>query len=110
MISPWKFAEDEKRDYITPEDITASIDSGATAYFLHPIVLTAIGQKKCEDWSLCASVASEMKGSGDEGTQVACTHPPGSRTCSICTLDDNDETSPQACAARALKTRRYSTS
>jgi hypothetical protein len=40
---------------------------------------------------------------------TACIHPPGSRTCEICTLPDDDETSAQAIAARALKTREYST-
>lgn len=39
----------------------------------------------------------------------ACSHPAGSRTCSICTLPDDDETSPQALAARACRTRQYST-
>lgn len=39
---------------------------------------------------------------------TVCTHQPGSRACDICTLDDTDETSPQAYAARALGTRVYS--
>lgn len=42
-----------------------------------------------------------------EGQGPCCSHPPGSRTCSTCTLPDDDETSMQAIAARALGTRRY---
>jgi hypothetical protein len=36
---------------------------------------------------------------------IACTHPPGSAMCDICTLDPNDHISQQAIAADALGTR-----
>jgi hypothetical protein len=49
-----------------------------------------------------------MCGIADCPGHEACTHKPGSRACSICTLDDSDETSQQAIAARALRTRVYS--
>lgn len=43
-----------------------------------------------------------------KGHSVTCPHPPGSRQCDHCTLWDDDETSEQALAAKALKTREYS--
>lgn len=54
--SPWKFATKDGRDYLTPEDITASIKSGYDKLTLYEEVLLAIGRKECEDPSLCAHV------------------------------------------------------
>jgi hypothetical protein len=57
---------------------------------------------------LCALREPNAKKTDSRETFEACTHPPGSRECPICTLPDDDETSDQAVAARALKTRKYS--
>jgi len=58
--NPWMYAEEQSRDYMTPEDISDAIAAGAKAETLHPIVLEALSQKSCEDWSLCAFVAYRM--------------------------------------------------
>lgn len=54
---PWAHATAANRDYLTPEDITEAFEAGAVHEEVAIIVLQALGQRKCEDWSLCAFVA-----------------------------------------------------
>ena len=53
----WFYAERDKRDYITPEDIGDAIDDGIERTVLWGEVLEALGDKRVEDWSCCALVA-----------------------------------------------------
>ena len=58
---PWHYAVQDKRDYITPEDIGSAIGAGAEKATLHAVVLEAISQGRVEDHSCCAFVAFQMK-------------------------------------------------
>lgn len=55
--NPWFYASDDKRKYLTPEDIIAAINAGGDKLEVWEVVLDALGGKACEDWSLCAFVA-----------------------------------------------------
>lgn len=57
MSTVWEIAKAEDRDYITPEDITKALESGASAHVLVADVLNAIGCHSVEDVSLCAHLA-----------------------------------------------------
>lgn len=55
---PWTHAVAAGRpDYITPEDITDAIASGAGRLEIYQTTLEAIQQRKAEDPRLCAFVA-----------------------------------------------------
>lgn len=59
--NPWYYAGLASRGYITPEDIRDARLAGADKSYLQNIVLKALGRKACEDWSLCAFVASHYR-------------------------------------------------
>lgn len=55
-------AEQEGRDYITPEDIQKAIDAGAERAVLQQEVLEVLGGKMgAEDHSLCAFIAARFE-------------------------------------------------
>jgi len=54
--TPWFYAQNDGRSYITPEDIASAVKAGASRPALYAIVLLAISRKECNDWSLCAFV------------------------------------------------------
>jgi hypothetical protein len=56
-VNPWYYATKDKRDYITPEDITAAITAGGQKLEVWHAVLDALSASACEDPSLCAYVA-----------------------------------------------------
>lgn len=60
MKSVWQHAHAEKREYITPEDITAASVAGADPKELAIDVLEALGMRSVEDWSLCASITARV--------------------------------------------------
>ena len=55
--NPWFYARKERRDILTPEDITAAITAGGEKLDVWGAVLDALSMKACEDYSLCAFVA-----------------------------------------------------
>lgn len=55
------YPKQDGRDYITPEDIQAAIDAGATKAALQQEVLEWLSKKAAEDWGLCAWVAANFK-------------------------------------------------
>jgi hypothetical protein len=63
---PWSYALGLKRDYLTPEDIQAAIDAGASFEDVAKATLAALGRKACEDASLCAFVAARFEKSPSE--------------------------------------------
>jgi histone H3/H4 len=60
-MNPWDNARVHGRDYLTPEDIQAAINSGIAKVELQQTVLEAIGRCLCEDASACAYVAASFK-------------------------------------------------
>lgn len=58
-MSVFDVAKAAGRDYITPEDVSAALDSGADVNVVRLDVLEAIGgpRRGAEDKSLCAFVA-----------------------------------------------------
>jgi hypothetical protein len=57
--SPKAIAAAEGRDYITPEDITLSVNAGHPSLDLCLVVLDALESGAAEDPSLCAFVATK---------------------------------------------------
>lgn len=55
--NPWAFAKAAGRDYLTPEDVTAGLEAGASVLMTAQAVLQAVEGKMAEDASLCAFIA-----------------------------------------------------
>ena len=68
--NPWTRATSRRRDYLTPEDITAAILSGADKRALMACVLEAIGKGQTEDPKLCAFVSLHGEKFGYERPRV----------------------------------------
>jgi hypothetical protein len=57
LDNPWFYAHEKGNLFISPEDIKAAIDANGAKLEIWEIVLAALGDKQCEDWSLCAFIA-----------------------------------------------------
>ena len=67
MATVFQLADQAKRDYITPEDVSGAIASGCDVNQVRLDVLTVIGKQAAygmEDPGLCASIAARGTATG----------------------------------------------
>jgi len=78
------------------------IDEPELMYLMNTKICVSLDEVVRELGVACSDCGGICKG------HIACTHPPGSGTCEICTLPPGDTTSPQALAKQAQAYSRKS--